>query len=156
MPLHTNPCLPHPRPPESVFAPYHSSRAGPLVILTERQRVEKSCNMPQVTFRAYYVTSAVFPFLLRSVFAFGVMKVPGIYPQLGKTLFVTDFVLFAIFHHLGDFFLCHHGFPFLIQRYDCMAVLLDMVYRMLTSENRHSALKLSGNNNTCCSNASII
>ena len=35
-----NPCLPHPTPPKAFFVPDHFDRVRPLVISTERQRVE--------------------------------------------------------------------------------------------------------------------
>lgn len=55
-------------------------------------------------------TRHIFPFLFRGVLALGVIEVPWANPKFRQALFVTDLVLVAVGNHLGDLFLCHHGF----------------------------------------------
>ena len=54
--------------------------------------------------------SRIFSFLFRSVLTLGVIEGPRANPKFRQALFVTDLVLLALGNHLGDLFLCHHGF----------------------------------------------
>ena len=67
--------------------------------------------------------TGIAPFQLRGVFALCIVKAPCAHAKLFQALFVADLVCLAIGYHLCYFFLCHHGYVFLMQRYRLMGRL---------------------------------